>query len=95
MGTEANQRRLSLNCPGGEQNLLTPLRVGPLLAQRPARAFDPVDGRRLVRGLAGGLEQAGTDAPACTIEPIVVMDRSRTGLVIIPAWQNRPASGAA
>ena len=27
--------------------------------------------------------------PLATIEPIVVIDRSRTGLVIIPAWQNR------
>src|ERR1035438_7216967 len=27
--------------------------------------------------------------PWATIAPIVVMDRSRTGLVIIPAWQNR------
>ena len=27
--------------------------------------------------------------PPATIEPIVVMDRSRTGRVIIPAWQNR------
>ena len=27
--------------------------------------------------------------PSATIEPIVVMDRSRTGRVIIPAWQNR------
>ncbi len=28
-------------------------------------------------------------SPASTIEPIVVIDRSRTGRVIIPAWQNR------
>ena len=27
--------------------------------------------------------------PPATIEPIVVIDRSRTGRVIIPAWQNR------
>ena len=27
--------------------------------------------------------------PSATIEPIVPMDRSRTGRVIIPAWQNR------
>ena len=34
------------------------------------------------------VEAAGL-TPFATIEPIVVMDRSRTGLVIIPAWQNR------
>ncbi len=27
--------------------------------------------------------------PFSTIAPIVVMDRSRTGRVIMPAWQNR------
>ena len=28
-------------------------------------------------------------SPAATISPMPVMDRSRTGRVIIPAWQNR------
>src|SRR5262252_7256509 len=40
---EADQARLGLDRAGGEQDLLAPLRVGPLLAERPARALDPVD----------------------------------------------------
>jgi hypothetical protein len=42
---EANLRGFRLDRAGSEQNLLAPLRVGQLLAQRRARARHPVDGR--------------------------------------------------
>jgi hypothetical protein len=35
------------------------------------------------------LLQPGRPQPASTIWPIVSIDRSRTGRVIMPAWQNR------
>src|SRR5215469_1845210 len=41
---EADQRGLGFDRARSEQDLLAPLRVGPLLAQRPARALDAVDG---------------------------------------------------
>ena len=44
VSAEADQGGLGLGRTGGEQDLLAPLWVGPLLAQRPARTLDPVDG---------------------------------------------------
>ena len=34
-------------------------------------------------------EKPENSSPSLTIWPTVVMDRSRTGRVIMPAWQNR------
>src|SRR5262249_11128261 len=41
---ETGQRGFGLGRPGGEQDLLAALRVGPPLAQWPAGALDPVAG---------------------------------------------------
>ncbi len=41
---EADQRGLGLDRPGSEQNLLAPLRIGPLLAQLPGLGGAVVDG---------------------------------------------------
>src|SRR5215472_9614394 len=53
---ETDQARLGLGHPGGEQDLLAALRVGPLLPQRPARALDPVAGHA---GEPGAFDLAG------------------------------------
>src|SRR5215469_11546598 len=50
--------QLCLNAARCEQDLLTPPRVGPFLAQRPARALDPVDGHPGEAGLLDLLGQA-------------------------------------
>ena len=41
---EAEEGGLCLGRAGCEQDLLAPVRICPFLAQRPARALDPVDG---------------------------------------------------
>src|SRR5215469_8057587 len=58
MIAEADERGLCLNRARGGQDLVTPPRVGPFLAQRPARALDPVDGHTGEAGLLDLLGQA-------------------------------------
>jgi hypothetical protein len=54
---EADEGRLCLGRPRGEQDVLAPSRVCPLLAQRPAGALDSVDCHA---GEAGLLDLAGS-----------------------------------
>src|SRR6516162_1884157 len=55
---EADERGLGFGGPGGEQDLLAPVRVGPFPAQRPARALHPVDAYAAEASLLGLGQQA-------------------------------------
>jgi len=87
---EADERGLCLDRPCSEQDLLAPLRVSPLPAQRPARALDPVDGRTGEAGLldligqaAGGVEVSGGEElrPADELTKLLSRSPERSGSV--------------
>ena len=59
MIAEAGERGLRLDGARSEQDLLTPPRICPLVAQRPARALDPVQGQSGEAGLLDLRGQAG------------------------------------
>src|SRR6516225_8017902 len=82
---EADQAGLGLDRAGGEKDLLAPLRVGPLLAQRPARALDPIAGDA---GEPGAFDLAGEPAGRVEVRRgEELRPAHRIGIAVLPVRQ--------